>query len=274
MKRILARIPPKLLLVMGGITLLGGGSGTAAIYLGTDTLLGPSFSGTNGLACTTLETVRIRKNDRYWIRKYVVTDRRGDGMERLKTALRVAKAVQRAEKPDLVQVSVLDVAGPTGRAAMRGRAIGAQAIYISDPATAPEGVAVWPIGAFYLDGTADAEGRFWGMRIEFTHEEAELISAALPDDAGCIEPAAEGVAAHGVAGHEIASAHGALTAGMSDDHGDEPSETLGQEAFNRIRDAITAVFGKGGEDAPVTPALSEDGPPSPQPVDAAVKTAS
>src|SRR3546814_10394378 len=79
---------------------------------------------------------------------------------------------------------------------MRGRAIGAQAVYISDPASAPEGVAVWPIGAFYLDGTADAEGRFWGMRMEFTYEEAELISAALPDDAGCIEPAAEGAAGH------------------------------------------------------------------------------
>src|SRR3546814_19312869 len=105
MKRILARIPPKLLLVMGGITLLGGGSGTAAIYLGTDTLLGPSFSGVNGLACTTLETDRIKKHDRYWIRKYVVTDSRGDGRERPKTALRGAKAVPRTEKPELVRAS-------------------------------------------------------------------------------------------------------------------------------------------------------------------------
>src|SRR3546814_14245421 len=96
---------------------------------------------------------------------------------------------------------------------MRGRAIGAQAVYISDPASAPEGVAVWPIGAFYLDGTADAEGRFWGMRMEFTYEEAELISAALPDDAGCIEPAAEGAAGHSAAEHGAASAHDAPVAG-------------------------------------------------------------
>src|SRR3546814_8693849 len=106
---------------------------------------------------------------------------------------------------------------------------------------------------------------FWGMRMEFTYEEAELISAALPDDAGCIEPAAEGAAGHSAAEHGAASAHDAPVAGGSDGQGDERQETLGQEAFNRIRDAITAVFGKGSDDASATPALSEDGPPSPQP---------
>lgn len=263
MKRILARIPPKLLLIMGAITLLGGGSGTAAIFLGTDRLLGPSFSGVNGLSCTTVETVRIRKDERHWIRKYVVTDRQGDGMERLKTALRVAKAVQRAEKPDLVQVSVLDIAGPTERSKMRGRAIGARVVHMSDPAAAPAGMGMPPTHAFYLDGAADAGGRYWGMRVELPYEDAEAIAAILPDDAGCAEPAA------GIAAHNAVPAAQDVPAEKP-----EPAETVGEAAFNRIKGVImAALFGDASGDASTTPdhAPPEDRPS--QPEDAAVKTA-
>jgi hypothetical protein len=211
MKTIVSRIPRKLLLILAGVTVLGGGSGAAAVYIGADRLLGPSYSDVNGLACTVVETVRIKKADRYWIRKYVTTDKPGDGISRLKTALRVARKVQQAEHSDLVQVTVLDPTGPTERSAMRGRAIGAQVVYIPDTSSIPYPARVEPITAYYVDGPANATGEFWGLRIDLPLEDAEALSAALTDDADCLEPVVEGAGdRHGKpAGHGEAKDQGA-----------------------------------------------------------------
>jgi hypothetical protein len=201
-------------ILMGSIVVLGGGSGAAAVLIGTDKILGPSYLEINGLECTALETVKIKRDQRYWIRKYVVSDGTGDGLARIRTALRVAKAVQEKEKADLVQVAVIDKAGPRDRAQMRGRAIGAQVVYIPDPKKAPEGTSVQPYSAYYLDGTANANGEYYGMRIDLPLEDVQTLTARLTDHADCVEPiVATPEGAHGApAGHgekPKADGHGA-----------------------------------------------------------------
>lgn len=205
-------------MVIGGLALIGG-SGAAALYVGADSLLGPSYEEVNGLECTTLQVVKIKRNDRYWVRKYVFTEN-GDGMTRLKTALRVAKAVQASEHADLVQVSVLDKSGPTQRAAMRGRAIGAQVVFIPDLSKAPD-PSDPAYSAYYLEGAPSAKGEYFGLRIDPPLEDVEALAASLTDTADCLSPVVEGEAAgaHGAAkdSHgKDAGAHGAPA-----DHGAE-----------------------------------------------------
>ena len=189
MKGLKFRFSKKLVFIlMGSIVVLGGGSGAAAVLIGTDKILGPSYLEINGLECTALETVKIKRDQRYWVRKYVVSDESGDGLARIRTALRVAKAVQEKEKADLVQVAMIDKAGPRDRAQMRGRAIGAQVVYIPDPKKAPEGTDAQPFTAYYLDGAANANGEYYGMRIDLPLEDVEAVTARLTDHADCVEP--------------------------------------------------------------------------------------
>ena len=79
MKGLKFRFSKKLVFIlMGSIVVLGGGSGAAAVLIGADKILGPSYLEINGLECTALETVKIKRDQRYWIRKYVVSDEAGD----------------------------------------------------------------------------------------------------------------------------------------------------------------------------------------------------
>jgi hypothetical protein len=251
------RLSRTLLLIIGGVTILGGGSGAAAVFIGTERLLGPSYASLNGLGCTTVATVKIKKADRFWIRKYVTTDEPGDGISRLKTALRVARKVQETEHSDLVQVTVLDPAGPTERSKMRGRAIGAQVVYIPDLAKAPEGASTQPIKAYYVDGLADGSGDFWGLRIDLPLEDAEHLSTRLTDDADCMDPVVEGEdaaaghgapAGHGEAkGHDAPTGHGESEAG-GDGHGktDAGADGHGAEPAADAHGAETPVAEHGG----------------------------
>ncbi len=282
MKGFRFRLPRTFLFIIGGVTVLGGGSGVAAVVIGADKLLGPSYSDVNGLGCTTVETVVIRKADRYWIRKYVTTDEPADGPARLRTALRVARKVQQAEHSDLVQVTVLDKAGPTERARMRGRAIGAQVVYIPDLAKVPEGTAVQPVSAYYVEGSASAAGEFWGMRIDIPREDSQALSAALTDDADCAEPVVEGQEAHGASGgHGNGAAHGKAAghgeaADQDDAHGgghgspaahDDRTplaEQQSKETFGLLA-SLMGMVGLGGEPAADTlgtrSATGDDLPP-------------
>ncbi|MBT9369185.1 hypothetical protein [Rhizobium sp. CSW-27] len=222
MKGLKIRLSRKLVVVLGGVILLGGGSGAVALYIGADTILGPPYEEINGLECTTLQLVKIKRDHRYWVRKYVFTQG-GDGPARLKTALRVAKAVQEGEKADLVQVTVLDKAGPTQRAAMRGRAIGAQVVYIPDLSKAPDPSDI-TYSAFYVDGHATANGEFFGTRIDPPPEEVERLSAALTDRADCVSPVTEDAGdAHGAGKGKKNDAHGGGH-GAADSHAGEAGE--------------------------------------------------
>ncbi|MDM9648758.1 hypothetical protein [Rhizobium sp. S163] len=180
----------KLVLIIGGIALLGGVSGGAALYIGKDTLLGPPAETVNGAACTDVNLVTIKKQKRVWIRKYIKTEPT-DGMTRVKTALRVAKAVYDAQKPDLVQVVVLDANGPTLRSDIRGRAIGADVVYIPHPDPIVESIDGNKVfTARYYDGTAAANGLFFGERVDLPEDEITTLNASFKDVSDCIDPIA------------------------------------------------------------------------------------
>ncbi len=235
MKGIKIRLSRKLALILGGIVVFGGGSGAAALYASHAGFLGTSAANINGLTCSTVQTVKIKRDHQYWVRKYVVADT-GDGPARIRTAVRVAKAVQKSEKADLVQVAILDKSGPTDRAAMRGRAIGAQVIYTPDPSKVPDGVMNHPLAAFYLDGTADATGQYYGMRVDLPYEDIDGMATSLTDFADCIEPVVAGAegghggsgkAKGGESGHGGGEAAGHGEAPSADSHDAAPAEGHG-----------------------------------------------
>lgn len=219
------RFSRKLVMIGGGILLLAGATGSAAVFIGSDRLLGPSYASTNGLSCDAVQTVNIRKNGSLWVRKFIRTQG-GDGTERLKTALRVARAVYDKQKPDLVQVSVLDKNGPQLRSEMRGRAIAAQVVFIPDLAKIPEGAEARRYSAFYYDGAANGTGQFYGLRIDLPLEDTEALAASLSNSADCATPALDA----GSEGHDAKPAKGATGHGETKDdgaggHGGTPAET-------------------------------------------------
>lgn len=258
------RFSRKLVLIGGGILLLGGASGVAAILVGKDQLFGPSEVVLNGLECKTAQTVKIKKNGSVWIRKFVRTEG-GDGQERVKTALRVAKAIYDKEHPDLVQVSVLDQKGPQMRADMRGRSIAAQAIYIADLAKLPEGAASENYSAYYYDSNAADDGQFYGLRIDLPAEDAKAMTASLTEFTDCADPVAavpadgHGAPAggHGApAGHDAPAGHGAEASGGhgSDAHGGDakPSDGHGSEGGVSDGHGGGETPAEGGHDAPAS----------------------
>ncbi|ABC92413.1 hypothetical conserved protein [Rhizobium etli CFN 42] len=178
----------KLAIMIGGVALLAGVSGGAALYVGKDRLVGVSGGG-HGLECSDVNLVTIRKQDHLWVRKYIKTEPT-DGMTRVRTALRVAQAVYAAQKPDLVQVVVLDENGPSLRADIRGRAIGADVVFIPHPDNTVPGLDDKRYTARYYDGKASENGLFFGERIELPADEIALISAGFKDPEDCVDPVA------------------------------------------------------------------------------------
>lgn len=183
------RLPRKLVFFIGGILLLGGATGAFALYAGKDGLLGfgPSEKVAD-LACTTVKTFKIKKKDRFWVRKFIKTEP-AEGLARVMTALRVAEAVYAEQKPDLVQVVVLDQNGPEMRAAMRGRAVGADVVYVPHPEKIAELEGTPIYTAKYVDGAATADGQFYGEKIQLPLEHIESLVKLLVDRADCQEPA-------------------------------------------------------------------------------------
>ncbi|MBW8299648.1 MAG: hypothetical protein K0M60_08610 [Hydrogenophaga sp.] len=233
------RISRKIVLAFGGVLVLCGATGAAAVFIGADVILGPSYADLNGLECTEVQTVTIKKKDRFWVRKYITTDDPGDGMTRVKTALRVARTLYEREKPDLVQVVVLDKNGPTDRSAMRGRAVGADVVYIADPSRVPEEANGHVFTARYVDKLANAEGLFYGEKIALPEAEIEKLVARLDDKTDCIKPEVVVPEGHGApaehgapASHgEVAPAEGHGEAAPAEGHGAEtPAAEQGAEA--------------------------------------------
>ncbi|MGL3606978.1 hypothetical protein ACSV9I_10720 [Rhizobium sp. G187] len=242
----------KVVLIAGAALVMCGGTGAAAVFIGADQLLGPSYAELNGFACTEVQTVEIQKKDRFWIRKYVTTDEPSDGLGRIKTALRVAKAVQEAKKADLVQVVVLDVNGPTSRALIRGRSVGADVIYVPDPSRVPEEASARVLTARYIDGTAAANGQFFGERFEMPDADIQALMAKLDDSTDCLKPEVEvpeggdhGAAAEGHGEKAPAEGHGEAPA---DGHGEAPAEGHGEAPADAHGEAPAEGH---GEETPV-----------------------
>lgn len=228
------RLPRKVMFVLAGVLVLGGASGAYAIYSGKETFLGgekadePALS---GIACTDVETLKMRRNGQRWIRKYVSTET-ADGVDRVRTALRIAALLVKAEKADLYQVAILDQAGPTDRADRRGPAIGAEVLFAPDPTKVP-GMTT-PFVARYNSAKANQAGMFFGREIELSTDEIKTTLTAMDDKSECFDPiaaaAAEAVAAGG--GHgKVAPSEG------SEGHGGEAASGHGEEPGHGEADA-------------------------------------
>ncbi|RKE83654.1 hypothetical protein [Rhizobium sp. AG855] len=260
----------KLVLIVGGVLVLCGGTGGAAVYIGADTLLGPSYAELNGLECTEVQTVEIHKKDRFWIRKYVTTNETADGLIRIKTALRVAKVVQETKKADLVQVVVLDLNGPKERGQMRGRAVGADVIFVPDPHRVPEAATARMLTARYADGPAAANGEFFGQRVDMMEGDIQALLAKLDDSADCVTPEVvvpEGEG-HGDAHGKKTDSHGKKSDGhgdgghgeaAADGHGEAPAGEHGAETpvaehgggeSKGWMASLMGMVGLGGDEAP------------------------
>lgn len=181
------RFTRKMLWIFIGICVVCNATGAAAVFIGRDKLIGPSYSEVNGLACMEVESVDIHRKDQIWVRKYVTVDK-ADGVNRIRTALRVAKAVADSRKVDLVQVVVLDKNGPTDRAGIRGRAIGADVVYIRDTATLPPGLKRPTLTARYVDGMANGSGEFYGTPVSVPTSNAAAIMSKMTDKVECEKP--------------------------------------------------------------------------------------
>ncbi|MDH4414979.1 MAG: hypothetical protein QE484_16850 [Rhizobium sp.] len=241
------------MLILGGVLVTLGGTGAAAVYIGADKLLGPSYAELNGLECTEVKTVEIRKKDRFWVRKFITTNEPGDGLTRVKTALRVAKTLQETKKADLVQVVVLDTSGPKDRSGMRGRAVGADVIYVPDPSHVPEEMSARVLTARYADGLAAPNGEFFGERVDMLEADVQALLAKLNDQTDCVTP--EVVVPEGEGhGEKPAGDHGKKGEGHgeapADAHGEKPAEGHG-ETDAKGEGHGEAPAGEHGEESPV-----------------------
>ncbi|RAX39884.1 hypothetical protein [Rhizobium tropici] len=174
----------KFVVMIGGVALLVGSSGVLALSIGKDRLLDLASASPNGLQCLDVNLVTIRKENRFWVRKYIRTEPT-DGLTRVRTALRVAKAVYQEQKPDLVQVVVLDKNGPTLRSDIRGRALGADVVYVPHPDKLVDGSSEVPVTARYYDGGASNAGLFYGEQVTMLPQDIDAALAGLKDYSDC-----------------------------------------------------------------------------------------
>lgn len=186
----------KLMLIGGTALILSVATSAAALLVGKDRILGLSYGAANGRACETLQTVNMRKNGATWIRKYIrMSD--APGIERVKTALRVAAIAYAESQPQLVQITVLDENGPELRSNMRGRTIAAQIVFIADPTSIPEDAGAHRFSAFFHDGAANADGLYYGLRIDLPYEDIEALALAQDTFEDCTNPDGDSVTSSG-----------------------------------------------------------------------------
>ncbi|HTO33726.1 MAG TPA: hypothetical protein VL202_21530 [Pararhizobium sp.] len=248
------RLPRKVMFVLAGLLVLGGASGAYAVYSGKESFLGAGKANepaASGVACTDVETLKMRRNGQRWIRKYVSTETT-DGVDRVRTALRIAALLVKAEKADLYQVAILDQAGPTDRAARRGPAIGAEVLFAPDPTKVPRMKA--PFVARYNSAEANQAGLFYGREIELSTEEIKTTLMAMDDKSDCFDPIA-------------AAAAEAAAAGGHSEKPSEGSEAHGSEAAMPAHDESKAeekgFFGSmmamvlGGDEKPAEAAAEQ-----------------
>ncbi|CAN7223016.1 hypothetical protein LJR235_000765 [Pararhizobium sp. LjRoot235] len=262
------RPPRKVMFVIAGALVLSGASGAFAVYSGKDALLGlgkekaPSLS---GLACTTVETLKIRRNGQRWIRKFVSTETAG-GVDRVRTALRIAGLLAKEEKADLYQVVVLDQAGPRDRAGRRGPAIGAEVLFAPEPTGMP-GMST-PFVARYNDGKANTVGLFYGRDVALSTDDIKSTMTAMDDKSDCFDPVAAAAAAAAGAAGSASGAHGEEAAGDDGEaaapaHGQEPIPEHGEvkvEQKDFFGSMMAMVWGESTEpaaDAPVDHAIEK-----------------
>lgn len=175
------RFSRKTVFILAGVLLFAGASGGVVLYFFADKVTGTeevAIANPNGVACLDVQTEVIQKVDRFWIRKYISSDDT-DGPDRARTAMRVALAIQEKEKPDLVQVVVLDGKGPKTRAEARGRAVGANVLLISNREHLPKDLPTAAFSVRYVDGKVGPDGLFYGQRIDMEEADAQALAHSI-----------------------------------------------------------------------------------------------
>lgn len=186
------RLSRKMLVIVVGTIIIAGGASATVVYVAKDKIMGPSEETIVGGACTdVLTTVLKTPEDRLWMRKYIRMDN-VDGTERIRTALRVVGLLAKDSPVDLIQVSVLGKNGPTLRADMRARAIGAEVIFAVHPEYVPD--MTGPFIARYYEGQPNFEGRYYGERVSLDLSNIKTMMTAMhgkSDLAECARDPAE-----------------------------------------------------------------------------------
>ena len=218
------RVSRKMLLISLGLMVALGGSATAALYFTTDILTGEKEKPQAGGECVDIQTMVLKTPSKHlWLRKYIRMDN-ADGMERVRTALRIAGMLAKDNAVDLIHVSVIDSKGPEKRAEMRARAIGAEVLIAMKPQNLPE--MTEPAVARYYEGTPNPEGRFYGERVSLDFEEIRKMMTsmrAVEDKQDCTKPEPteeEKAAEEKKKKHEKKAEHGEKKA----EHGEKPAE--------------------------------------------------
>jgi hypothetical protein len=185
------RFTRKVLFISVGMLAVLAGSGAAALYVGAgDSLLkSEPVDSPIGGECTTIQTMVLKTpSKRLWMRKFIRMDH-AEGGERIRTALRVAGLLAKANSVDLIQVSVLDASGPTLRSQMRGRAIGAEVVIALQPKYLPD--MKEPFIVRYFEGMPGEDGFYYGERVSLEVPEIQKLMGAMksvPDKQDCTEP--------------------------------------------------------------------------------------
>lgn len=219
------RLSRKLLFITIGITVLLGGTGGAALYMGGGDLLGEPMQDVAGGECTDIQTMVLKTpNEHLWLRKYIRMEN-ATGPERVRTALRIAGLLAKKNAVDLIHVSVLDVHGPDMRAGMRGRAIGAEVLIALKPGNLPE--MKTPAMASYYEGPVNDEGRFYGDKVVVDFDEVRGMMTAMrsvEEKPDCTKPELPEDASD-----EKKNDHGKPKKSKSADHGEKPANDHGEQ---------------------------------------------
>ncbi|MDB5550329.1 MAG: hypothetical protein JWL86_313 [Rhizobium sp.] len=245
------RLSRKLLFITLGITVLLGGTGGAALYMGGSDLLGEPMQNVAGGECTDIQTMVLKTpTDHLWLRKYIRMEN-ASGPERVRTALRIAGLLAKKNAVDLIHVSVLDVHGPDMRAGMRGRAIGAEVLIALKPGNLPE--MKTPAMASYYEGPVNDEGRFYGDKVVVDFDEVRGMMTAMrsvEEKSDCTEPE--------LPEDENAKKndHGKPKKSKSADHGEKPAkdgetaEAHGEQPAKEqsFLDSVLSMVGLGGSE--------------------------
>lgn len=245
------RLSRKLLFITLGITVLLGGSGVTALYFGGQSLLVEGGENAIGGECVDIQTMVVKTpSNHLWLRKFIRMEN-ASGHERVRTALRIAGNLAKNNAVDLIHVSVLDTHGPTKRADMRARAIGAEVLIALKPDNLPEMKS--PAMASYYEGPVSDAGRFYGDKVVVDIDEIGSMMTAMrtvEEKPDCVNPAGDAEAAkndgHGKTdkkdghdkpkeGHDKpANDHGEKPA---EDHGEKPASDHGEDPAKEGADA-------------------------------------
>jgi hypothetical protein len=175
------RMSRKLVLLSAGFLLVLGASGTAALVLAPAHLI-PGYSEETVSSCKTLYQSDFRRGREERLIAVISTDAVKPA-DRVRTGMRIASHLAETSKPDLVIVQVVDHQGPTGRAEIRGAAIGTEIVHAPNPSKTVATGKPWEVR--YIDALPTRSGFYFGPRVDMRLAELQTIDHEIELVEGC-----------------------------------------------------------------------------------------